>query len=405
VDFAAPAEIRELRDRVRAFVDAEVIPVEHGMAAAFEAEVGPGVPFPAAMRRLRERARERGLWNLSLPADQGGEGLPHHHYAVLCEEMGRSLAAPRAFNCEAPDSGNADILRAYGTPDQRERYLAQLLDGTIRSCFSMTEPEVAGSDPTAMRTRARVDGDRVVITGHKWFTTGAVGASFAIVAAVTDPDAQPHRRSSLFVVPMDAPGIEIVRSLSVMGHAAMAGHAELRYRDVEVGADAMLGERGAGFSIAQARLGPGRLHHCMRAIGSAERALELLCRRARTREVRGTPLADRQLIQDLVARSRVEIDQARLVTLYAAWRMDLVGSDAAADVSVAKVAAPSMAQRVIDRAIQVLGALGVTQDTPLAALATHARTVRLVDGTDEVHKLVVARRELAPRALRSPARA
>jgi acyl-CoA dehydrogenase len=289
-----------------------------------------------------------------------------------------------------------EILLQHGTAEQRRQWLEPLLEGTIRSAFSMTEPEVAGSEPTGLRTRAVRDGDDYVITGHKWFTTGAVGAAFFIVMAVTDPEAPPHRRATLFIVPAGTPGLELVREIPVLGHAGKPGHSEIRYDGVRVPASAMLGEEGAGFVIAQDRLGPGRIHHCMRAIGHAERAIELMCARARTREVRGGLLADQQMAQDLIARSRIEAEQARLLVLYAAWRMDTVGKKAAArEISMAKVAAAQMAQEVVDRAIQLHGGLGVTDDTPLAGLARNARTLRLVDGADEVHKIVVARRELA----------
>ncbi len=401
MDFTFSDAMLDLRDRVRAFVDGRVIPVELEVEAAFDAEVGPGRPFPEVMERLREEARSEDLWNLFLPDAEYGAGLSHHEYGLVCAEMGRSLAAPTAFNCEAPDTGNMEILLEYGTEEQRERWLRPLLEGRARSGFSMTEPDTAGSEPTGLQTRAARDGDDWVISGHKWFTTGAIGAAFLIVMAVTDPDAEPHRRASLLIMPTDAEGFEILRCPPVLGHAGKPGHCEVVYNDVRVPASSMLGERGQGFAVAQARLGPGRIHHCMRAIGHADRAIELMCERARVRQVRNGVLADQQMIQDFIARSRIEADQARLMVLYAAWRMDAFGKkQAAREISMAKVAAAQMAQRVVDRAIQVHGGLGVTDDTPLAGLSRNARTLRLGDGADEVHKIVVARRELA--AERSP---
>lgn len=404
MDFTFSDSMLELRDRVRAIVDERVIPVELEVEHAFDAEVGPGRPFPEVMERLRSAAREEGLWNLFLPDAERGAGLSHHEYGLVCMEMGRSLAAPMAFNCEAPDTGNMEILLEFGTEEQHERYLRPLLEGRVRSGFSMTEPDTAGSEPTGLRTSARRDGDDWIISGHKWFTTGAIGAAFLIVMVVTNPDAEPHKRASLLIMPTDAEGFEIVRCPPVLGHAGKPGHCEVRYNDVRVPASAMLGEQGQGFAVAQARLGPGRIHHCMRGVGHADRAIELMCERARTREVRKGLLADQQMIQDFIARSRIEADQARLLVLYAAWCMDTFGKKAAArEVSMAKVAAAQTAGRVVDRAIQVHGALGVTDDTPLSGLARNARTLRLVDGADEVHKVVVARRELG--AERSPSAA
>jgi acyl-CoA dehydrogenase len=301
-----------------------------------------------------------------------------------------------AFNCSAPDTGNIDILAEFGSPEQKKRWLEPLLEGTIRSCFSMTEPEVAGSDPTTLQTRAVRDGDHWVIDGHKWFTSGAVGASVAIVMAVTDPDAQPHLKASMILVPIDTPGFNLVRSVPVMGHTGGGGHCEIRYENCRVPAENVLGPVGAGFMIAQARLGPGRIHHCMRAIGAAERALEMMCRRANQRVAFGEPLAKKQFVQDMIATSRMEIDQARLLTLYAAWKMDAVGKrEARQEISMIKVVAPNVYMNVMDRAIQVHGALGVSDDTPLASFWRNGRMLRLADGPDEVHKQVIARRELA----------
>jgi acyl-CoA dehydrogenase len=300
-----------------------------------------------------------------------------------------------AFNCSAPDTGNMEILAEHGTEQQRSEWLQLLLDGEIRSCFSMTEPEVSGSDPTTLQTRAELDGDEWVIDGHKWFTSGAVGASVAIVMCVTDPDAHPYARASMIVVPTDNPGFDLVRPVSVMGHSGGPGHCEIRYEGCRVPATSLLGERGGGFVIAQDRLGPGRIHHCMRAIGTAERAIELMCRRANEREAFGGKLSEKQFVQDFVARSRMEVDQARLLTLKAAWQMDTEGKRAARQtISMIKVVAANVVMDVLDRAIQVHGALGMSDDTPLAWMWRFSRMLRVADGPDEVHKMVIARREL-----------
>jgi len=286
-------------------------------------------------------------------------------------------------------------LLHWATDEQKEKYLRPLCEGRVMSCFAMTEPEVAGSDPTLIQTRAVKDGDHWVINGHKWFTTGAVGASIAIVMAVSDPDAAPHLRASMILVPTDAKGFNLVRSVSVMGHTAGGGHCEIRYEDCRVPITSTLGPEGGGFMIAQARLGPGRIHHCMRAIGAAERAIEMMCRRANTRVAFGEPLAKKQFVQEMIATSRMEVDQARLLTLYAAWKMDTVGKrEARQEISMIKVIAANVVMQVLDRAIQVHGALGVTDDTPLAGMWRGLRMLRFADGPDEVHKMVIARREL-----------
>jgi acyl-CoA dehydrogenase len=342
------------------------------------------------------KARAQGLWNLFMPDPRYGPGLANWEYGMLCEVMGRSRIAPRVFNCAAPDTGNMEILAAHGTPEQKERWLKPLLEGEIRSCFSMTEPEVAGSDPTGLRTRAVRDGDHWVIDGHKWFTSGAIGAAVAIAMVVTDPDAPPHRRASQILVPTDTPGFKIVRPVSVMGHTGGGGHCEVLYEDCRVPVTNLLGGEGAGFAIAQDRLGPGRIHHCMRAIGGAELAIEMMCRRANARVAFGEPLAQKQFIQDFVATSRMEVDAARLMVLHAAWKMDTQGKKAARqEISMIKVVAAQTFMRVLDRAIQVHGALGVSDDTPLARMWRDGRMLRLADGPDEVHKMVIARRELA----------
>jgi acyl-CoA dehydrogenase len=396
MDFNPSPEVAKLRERVLDFMDAEIYPREREIMEALDEEVGPGVPYPQNLAAVREKAKGEGLWNLFMPDERFGPGLTNWEYGLLCEEMGRSpMAAPMAFNCSAPDTGNMEILGEHGTPEQRERWLEPLLEGRIRSCFSMTEPEVSGSDPTLLQARAELDGDEWVVSGHKWFTSGAVGAELAIAMVVTDPDAPPYSRASMICVPTDTPGFNLVRPISVMGHDGGPGHCEIRYEDCRVPKGFLLGERGAGFAIAQDRLGPGRIHHCMRAIGTAERAHEMMCRRANERSAFGGPLGDKQFVQESIAASRMEIDQARLLTLYAAWKMDTEGKRAARQaISAIKIVAANMVMDVLDRAIQVHGSLGMTDDTPLAIMWRFSRMLRLADGPDEVHKMVLARREL-----------
>jgi acyl-CoA dehydrogenase len=396
VDFSPSPQVEQLLERIRSFMEEHVYPNEAEAMRALDDEVGPGVPYPGLIVEIRERARQEGLWNLFLPDELYGPGLANWEYGILCEEMGRSpVLAPMAFNCSAPDTGNMEILAEHGTDEQKERWLQPLLEGEIRSCFSMTEPEVSGSDPTTLRTRAVRDGDKWVINGHKWFTSGAVGADLAIAMVVTDPEAHPYARASMILVPTDAPGFDLVRPIPVMGHDGGPGHCEIRYEDCRVPASNLLGEQGMGFVIAQDRLGPGRIHHCMRAIGTAERAIEMMCRRANAREAFGGTLADKQFIQDFVAKSRMETDQARLLTLYAAWKMDTAGKRAARqEISMIKVVAANVVMDVLDRAIQTHGSLGMTEDTPLATMWRFSRMLRIADGPDEVHKMVIARREL-----------
>jgi acyl-CoA dehydrogenase len=396
MDFNPSPEVAKLRERVLDFIDAEIYPQEREIMEALDAEVGPGVPYPKVLVEIREKAKGEGLWNLFMSDERFGPGLTNWEYGLLCEEMGRSpMAAPMAFNCSAPDTGNMEILAEHGTPEQRERWLEPLLEGKIRSCFSMTEPEVSGSDPTLLQARAELDGDEWVINGHKWFTSGAVGADLAIAMVVTDPDAHPYGRASMICVPTDNPGFNLVRPISVMGHDGGPGHCEIRYEDCRVPKEFLLGERGAGFAIAQDRLGPGRIHHCMRAIGTAERAHEMMCRRANERSAFGGPLGEKQFVQESIATSRMEIDQARLLTLFAAWKMDTEGKRAARQqISAIKIVAANMVMDVLDRAIQIHGSLGMTDDTPLAIMWRFSRMLRLADGPDEVHKMVLARREL-----------
>ncbi len=396
MDFEAGSEVEGLLERVRSFMDEHIYPREAELHQALDDEVKAGVAYPAALVEIREKAKAEGLWNLFLPDEEYGAGLNNWQYAFLCEEMGRSpLVAPMAFNSSAPDTGNMEILLEHGTDEQKSRYLEPLLNGDIRSCFSMTEPDTAGSDPTGLAARADLDGDEWVINGHKWFTSGAVGAEFAIAMVNTEQSENPYANASMIIVPVDNPGFDLVRPVPVMGHDKGPGHAEIIYRDCRVPEANLLGARAGGFLIAQDRLGPGRIHHCMRAIGTAERALEMMCLRAADREAFGGPLAEKQFVQDFIARSRMEIDQARLLSLNAAWKMDMIGKRGARqEISMIKVVAANMVMDVLDRAIQVHGALGMTEDTPLAAMWRYSRTLRLADGPDEVHKMVIARREV-----------
>ena len=396
MDFKPSPEVESLRERIETFMEEHVYPVEAEAIRAIDEEVKPGVPYPQILVEIRAKAREQGLWNLFLPHGEYGAGLSNWEYGILCEEMGRSpVVAPMAFNCAAPDTGNMEILVDHGTPEQKERFLRPLLDGEIRSCFSMTEPEVSGSDPTTLQTRAGLIDGEWVINGHKWFTSGANGAEFAIAMVVTDPDAPPYNRASMILVPVDTAGFELVRNVSVMGHDEGPGHCEIRYEECRVPESNLLGERGAGFVIAQDRLGPGRIHHSMRAIGTAERAIEMMCERANGRQTFGGPLADKQFVQDFIANSRMEVDQARLLTLYAAWQMDTEGKRRARQaISMIKVVAANVVMDVLDRAIQVHGSLGMSDDTPLAGMWRFMRMLRVADGPDEVHKMVIARREL-----------
>ncbi len=393
MEFAISEEARIVEDQLQRMLNDDIIPAEARYAE--EAGSTPDGEDPPVMKGLRAKARELGLWNLFLPDQEWGAGLSNHDYSILCEQMGRSPIASRVFNCQAPDTGNAEILAEFGSAAQKDRWLKPLLDGEIRSCFSMTEPEVSGADPTGLRTLAKRDGDEWVINGHKWFTSGAVGAAFAIVMVVTNPKGAPHERASMIVVPTDAPGFNLIRSVPVMGHAGGGGHCEIRYEDCRVPADNLLGPENGGFMIAQARLGPGRIHHCMRAIGMAERGFEIMCRHANNRDIAGVKLADKQIVQDWIATSRMEIDQARLLTQYAAWKMDKAGKrEARQELSMVKVVVPNMMMAVLDRAIQSMGALGVSDDTPVAAMWRNGRALRIADGPDEAHKMVIARREL-----------
>ena len=404
MNFEPSDRAKELRERVRAFMDEHIYPNEVEIEAALDREVDEQTPFPRILLEIRAKAKAEGLWNLALPDDVDGPGLSNLDYAVVSEEMGRcTVPTPYAFNCQPPDSGNMEILVEHANAAQRERWLTPLLEGEIRSCFSMTEPETAGSDPTGLACRAELDGDEWVINGRKWWTTNALGAQLAIVMAVTDPDAAPHKRATMLLVPTDAPGFNLVRPLSNMGHVDGPGHWEIEYDDCRVPADVgTLNERGSGFKVAQDRLGPGRIHHCMRLIGVAERALEMMCERANSREMFGDKLADKQFVQDFIATSRAEIDQARLLTLHAAWRLDEVGNRGARkELSITKLVVPTMGLNVVDRAIQVFGGAGVCEDTPLSWMYRYNRMLRIGDGADEVHKQVIARMELSAAAART----
>ena len=396
MDFAISPKSEELRQRLLDFVTEHVEP---STPVYFEQvrESGDSHFHPPVMEDLKAEARRRDLWNLFLPNEKYGAGLSNVDYAPLCEIMGQNLLTSEATNCAAPDTGNMEILAEFGTTEQQEEWLIPLLEGEIRSCFAMTEPWVASSDATNIQSRIEPHGDHYVVNAHKWWTSGAASArcKFAILMGVSDPNADPYHRHSMIIVPMDAPGAQIVRTLSVFGHDAGGGHCETLFEDVRLPAANILGGEGNGFAMAQARLGPGRIHHCMRAIGLAEKALELMCIRAQMRAPFGKPLADQGVIQDQVAESRLQIEQARLLTMKAAWLMDTVGNKGARfEIGAIKVLAARTATTVIDRAIQVFGAAGVSQDWPLADMYAHARTLHLVDGPDEVHKQQIARREL-----------
>ncbi len=398
MDFSLSPRAEEYRDRLAAFITEVVNPAEEIYAQQVK-EIGDPHASPPIMSELKTQARARGLWNLFLPDSEYGAGLTNTEYAPLCELMGRSLLASEATNCSAPDTGNMEILHQFGTPLQREQFLDPLLNGEIRSCFAMTEPWVASSDATNIASTIERDGDHYLINAHKWWTSGAASPNcrFAILMGVSDPNADSHRRHSMILVPFDTPGFSIVRTLPVFGHDAGGGHCETLFENVRVPAQYLLGEEGGGFAIAQARLGPGRIHHCMRAIGAAERALELMCARAQQRVAFGKPLADQGAVQRDIAECRIEIEQARLLTMKAAWLMDTVGvKGARIEISAIKVVAARVATAVIDRAIQLFGGAGVSDDWPLAQMWTYVRTVRLVDGPDDVHLMQIARRELRP---------
>jgi alkylation response protein AidB-like acyl-CoA dehydrogenase len=378
----------ERLEQVRAFMHDRVLPNE----AALDREDDAA---DALVAELRAEVKAAGLWAPHVPSDAGGTGTGFLDYAYLNEQIGRTLWGQLVFGCQAPDAGNAEILHLFGTDEQKERWLFPLVAGDIRSFFSMTEPEVPGSDPTTLRTRAVRDGDDYVIDGHKWFSSGAEGAAFGIVMAVTDPTADPHLRASQIIVPADTPGVDVVRAIPTMGHRGRnwSTHCEVRYTNVRVPARNLLGDEGAGFRIAQKRLGPGRIHHVMRWLGQMQRAFELMCSYSLEREAFGEPLAEKQTVQNWIADSYAEIQACRLTTLDAAHKID-AGGEARVEISAIKFSAARVLQEVIDRAIQVHGARGLTDETPLAKMAMHARAGRIYDGPDEVHRQVVARRIL-----------
>jgi acyl-CoA dehydrogenase len=396
VEFELSDRAKDFQERLWAFVKEKVEPAE----AVYEEQLrATGDPHgePAVMDELKAEARRRGLWNLFHPDPDYGPGLTNLEYAPLAEITGHSHLAPEAVNCSAPDTGNMEVLSQFGTDEQKEQWLRPLLDGEIRSAFAMTEPAVASSDATNIEMRIERDGDEYVLNGRKWWASGAMRPRCRIFIAMgkTDPEGPKHRQQSMILVPRDTPGMTVVRNLGVFGYVDQEGHAEIDFSDVRVPASNLLAGEGDGFLIAQARLGPGRIHHCMRSIGTAERALAAMCRRASERVAFGAPIATRGNVVDWIAESRVEIEMARLLTMKAAWMMDTVGNKVARmEIAAIKIAAPNVALKVLDRAIQVHGGAGVCEDFPLAWAWAHMRTLRLADGPDEVHKLSIARREL-----------
>jgi acyl-CoA dehydrogenase len=393
MDFGLSQRMTVICEMVRAFVDDELIPLEGLMLHGSPDELAD------AVAKAQVKVRQMELWAPNHPVEYGGLGLSMVEHGLLSEQLGRSPLGHLVFGTQAPDAGNVEILHAHATPWQRERFLRPLVEGRVRSCFSMTEPEMPGSNPTLMGTTATLDGDHYVINGQKWFTSSADGAEFAIVMAVTDPDAPPHRRASMIIVPTDTPGFHLVRNVSVMGHAGAghASHGEVSYQSCRVPMENLLGEEGDGFRIAQERLGPGRIHHCMRWLGIASRAFELMCTRANGRvlDAEGSTLADRQVVQHWAAELDADIRGARLQTLHAAWLIDTVGAAAARDeISAIKFTVANTMLRAVDTAIQAHGALGVTDDTILAYWYRHERAARIYDGADEVHKTSLGRRLL-----------
>jgi acyl-CoA dehydrogenase len=397
VDFALSPAAQDYAKRLEDFMDSHIHPAEPVYEQQRRELVAAGTPqiCPPVVEDLKVEAKSRGLWNLFLP---DVSGLSNVDYAHLAEIMGRAgHIAPEATNCAAPDTGNMEVLHMFGTPEQKERWLRPLMDGEIRSAFAMTEPAVASSDATNISTRIERDGDHYVINGRKWWISGAADprCKFFILMGKTDPDAPTHRQQSQILVPIDTPGVTVLRNLPVFGYLDQHGHCEITFEDVRVPVTNLIGEEGGGFAIAQARLGPGRIHHCMRAIGVAERALELMCKRATSRVAFGKTLAEQGTVRQQIAESRMEIDQARLYTLYTAWLIDQYGAKGArSEIAAIKVVAPRICLNVIDRAIQVHGGGGVSDDFPLASMWAHARTLRIADGPDDVHIRSVARQEL-----------
>ncbi len=398
MDFSYSPKVQQLIRKLNVFMEENVYPNEALYEQQLNEQENRWSAIPPIMEELKRKAKAAGLWNLFLPESEYGAGLTNVEYAPLCEIMGRSMIAPEIFNCNAPDTGNMEVLARYGTEQQKNDWLKPLLEGDIRSCFSMTEPDVASSDATNIEARIEKQGTEYVINGRKWWSSGAGDprCRIAIFMGKTDPDANRHEQQSMILVPMDTPGVKIERMLPVFGYDhAPHGHAEITYDNVRVPAENIIWGEGKGFAIAQGRLGPGRIHHCMRLIGAAERALEELCKRVQNRTAFGKTLAIQGVIREWIADSRIEIEQARLLTLKAAHMMDTAGNKVAkTEIAMIKVVAPSMALKVIDRAIQAFGAAGVSEDVPLAALWANARTLRLADGPDEVHRAQIAKLEL-----------
>lgn len=398
MDFSYSEKVKQVQAEVTAFMNEHIYPNEFVYNEQLKALSDRWGAVPPIVEELKEKARTAGLWNLFLPDSDYGAGLSNLEYAPLCEIMGRSLIAPEVFNCNAPDTGNMEVLVRYGSEKQKEDWLAPLLNGDIRSCFSMTEPDVASADATNISASVVRDGDEYVVNGHKWWSSGGGDprCKIAIVMGKSSTDAPKYEQQSMILVPLDAPGVTVERMVPVFGYDhAPHGHAEITFANVRVPADNMIWGEGKGFAIAQGRLGPGRIHHCMRVIGAAERALELLCTRVEYRIAFGKRLSDQGVVQDWIAQSRMEIEQARLLTLKAAYMMDTVGNKAAKmEIAMIKVVAPNIALNVLDRAIQAFGGAGVSDDFPLAAHWANARTLRIADGPDEVHRAQVARYEL-----------
>lgn len=399
MNFDFSDKVKAYQEKLQRFMNEHVIPNESVYEEQLNQQKDRFSEVPPIMEQLKRKAKEEGLWNLFLPNNTYGAGLTNLEYAPLCEMMGKSLIGPEVFNCNAPDTGNMEVLARYGSEQQKEKWLRPLLEGEIRSCFSMTEPDVASSDATNIESSISRDGDDYIINGKKWWSSGAGDprCKIAIFMGKTDPDAKRHEQQSMILVPMDTKGVRINRMLPVFGYDhAPHGHAEIDFVNVRVPKENIIWDEGKGFAIAQGRLGPGRIHHCMRLIGAAERALEELCKRVQSRVAFHRPLAEQGVIREWIADSRIELEQARLLTLKAAYMMDTVGNkEAKSEIAMIKVVAPNMALKVIDRAIQAHGAAGVSEDFTLAAQWANARTLRLADGPDEVHRRQVAKLELS----------
>ena len=397
MDFAYSQRVEGYRERLLNFMEGHIYPSEPVYRRQIE-ETGDPHHHPAVLEELKKEARSRGLWNLFLPDPEDGAGLSVLEYAPLAEITGRSVhIAPEALNCSAPDTGNMEILHMFGTPEQKEVWLHPLLEGEIRSCFSMTEPDVASSDATNIRTRIERDGDDYVVTGRKWFSSGAASprCKFSIVMGVTNPEADRHRMQSMVIVPMDTPGVEIEREPTVFGYQDRGGHPQIHFDGARVPVSNLLGEEGGGFAVAQARLGPGRIHHCMRAIGAAERCVDLMVQRSQARTAFGKPLSEQGVVQEWIADARIQIEQVRLLVLKTAWMIDNMGTKGArTEIAAIKVAAPNLLTSIADDAMQLFGAAGFTEDWPLAGLYSMGRWLRIADGPDEVHRRSVARAEL-----------